>query len=156
MPNKKIKKKIDTKSKSKNKQNSNIKELKHTIAEKEEKYLRLLAEFDNYKKRKNVEIDNLIKYEGFDFFKSMLSIIDDIDRTLNIKDVKNNKSIHDGFSMIKNKIISLLDSKEIIAYESMNELFDPEFHEAVMVKEVINNLILDKQGSYIDCTLFFG
>ena len=54
----KSKKKIDTKSKSKNKQNSNIKELKHTIAEKEEKYLRLLAEFDNYKKRKNVEIDN--------------------------------------------------------------------------------------------------
>ena len=36
---------------------------------------------------------------------------------------------------IKNKIISLLDSKEIIAYESMNELFDPELHEAVMVKK---------------------
>ena len=135
MPNKKVKKKTDTKNKSTNKQNSNIKELKHTVKEKEQKYLRLLAEFDNYKKLKNIEIDNLIKYEGFDFFKSMLSIIDDIDRTLDIKDVKNNKSIHDGFSMIKNKIISLLDSKEIIAYESMNELFDPELHEAVMVKK---------------------
>ena len=135
MPNKKVKKKTDAKSKLANKKKSTIKELNKTIKEKEEKYLRLLAEFDNYKKRKNIEIDSLIKYEGFDFFKSMLSIIDDIDRTLNIKDVKNNKSIYDGFSMIKNKIISLLDSKEIIAYKSMNELFDPELHEAVMVKK---------------------
>jgi len=131
MPNKKIK----SKSKSASKQNIKIKELEKNIIEKEEKYLRLLAEFDNYKKRKGVEIDNLIKYEGFDFFKSMLSIIDDIDRTLNIKDLKKNKSIYNGFSMIKNKIMSLLDSKEIVAYDSMNQVFNSDLHEAVMVKK---------------------
>ena len=135
MPNKKVKKKSVSKNKSTGKKNTNLKELKEVVKGKEDKYLRLLAEFDNYKKRKNIEIDNLIKYEGFDFFKSMLSILDDIDRTLNIKDVKNNKSIHDGFSMIKNKITSLLDSKEIIAYESMDESFNPDLHEAVMVKK---------------------
>jgi len=135
MPNKKVKKKSIPKNKSTGKKNTNLKELKEVVKGKEDKYLRLLAEFDNYKKRKNIEIDNLIKYEGFDFFKSMLSILDDIDRTLNIKDVKNNKSIHDGFSMIKNKITSLLDSKEIIAYESMDESFNPDLHEAVMVKK---------------------
>ena len=84
MPNKKVKKKSIPKNKSTGKKNTNLKELKEVVKGKEDKYLRLLAEFDNYKKRKNIEIDNLIKYEGFDFFKSMLSILDDIDRTLNL------------------------------------------------------------------------
>tara|TARA_Y100000590_G_scaffold463852_1_gene631682 strand:- start:1001 stop:1492 length:492 start_codon:yes stop_codon:yes gene_type:complete len=131
MPNKKT----TSKTKTANKQKAKIKELEKNIIDKEEKYLRLLAEFDNYKKRKNLEIDNLIKYEGFGFFKSMLSIMDDIDRTLDIKDVKKNKSIFDGFSMIKNKIMTLLDKKEIIAYDSVNQVFDSAIHEAVMVKK---------------------
>ena len=135
MPIKKVNKKTTSKNKSTKKQNIKIKELENIVKKNEEKYLRLLAEFDNYKKRKGFEIDNLIKYEGFNFFKSLLSILDDIDRTLDIKDVKNNKSIYNGFSMIKNKIMSLLDLKEIIAYNSINELFNPDLHEAVMVKK---------------------
>ena len=62
--------------------------LEEVLVIEQDKNLRLIAEFDNYKKRKSTEIDNLIKYEGFDFFKSLLSILDDIDRTLIIKDVK--------------------------------------------------------------------
>jgi molecular chaperone GrpE len=101
----------------------------------EDKNIRLLAEFDNYKKRKNTEIDNLIKYEGYDFFKNLIGILDDIDRTLKIKDVMNNKSIYKGISMIKNKIISFLDSKNIKSFNSKNELFNPDYHEALMVKK---------------------
>ena len=112
-----------------------IKELDVLIKNSEDKNIRLLAEFDNYKKRKNLEIDNLIKYEGYDFLKNLLSIIDDIDRTLNIKDVQNKKSIFNGVSMIKNKILSLLDSHSIISFESVNELFNPDLHEALMVKK---------------------
>tara|TARA_Y100000590_G_C15736887_1_gene1018837 strand:- start:2512 stop:3003 length:492 start_codon:yes stop_codon:yes gene_type:complete len=131
MPTKKNNKKTSTKTA----KNSKLNELKSAIKDYEEKNLRLLAEFDNYKKRKNNEIDQLIKYEGYDFFKSLLVILDDIDRTLELKDVKKNKSIYDGFSMIKGKIISLLDSKNIKPYLSLNEKFDPELHEAVMVKK---------------------
>jgi len=101
----------------------------------EDKNIRLLAEFDNYKKRKNSEIDNLIKYEGYDFFKNLIGILDDIDRTLKIKDVMNNKSIYKGISMIKNKIISFLDSKNIKSFNSKDELFNPDYHEALMVKK---------------------
>ena len=141
---KKIKTKINKKSKnnSRNKPFNKIKRLDDVIKDQEEriktsddKYIRLLAEFDNYKKRKNIETDNLIKYEGFDFFKSLLNILDDIDRTLKVKDVKKNKSIYNGFSMIKDKIISLLDSKNIIPYNSLNKIFDPNLHEALMVKK---------------------
>ena len=128
-------KKNTTKKKSVNKKTSKIKELEQTIKNNEQKYLRLLAEFDNYKKRKSNEIDNMIKYEGFDFFKDLLSILDDIHRTLEIKDVKKNKSIFDGITMINNKIKSLLDSKGIISYDSINQDFNPDLHEAVMVKK---------------------
>ena len=101
----------------------------------EDKNIRLLAEFDNYKKRKNSEIDHLIKYEGYDFFKNLIGVLDDIDRTLKIKDVVDNKSIYKGISMIKNKILSFLDSQNIKSFNSKDELFNPDYHEALMVKK---------------------
>ena len=139
---KKTVKKKTTSKISKSKQN--ISDLKNKLKISEDKHVRLLAEFDNYKKRKNNEIEKFIKYEGFDFFKSVLPILDDIDRTLNLKDVKNNKSIFDGFSMIKSKIANLLELKEIATYNSIDESFNPEFHEAIMMKKskiiIVENL----------------
>ena len=136
------KKSISKKIKSK----QNISDLKKQIKDAEDKHMRLLAEFDNYKKRKICEIEKLIKYEGFDFFKSVLPILDDIDRTLNLKDVIKNKSIYDGFSMIKSKILNLLESKEISTYNSLNESFNPDFHEAIMMKKTKkdSNIVIEE------------
>ena len=136
------KKSISKKIKSK----QNISDLKKQIKDAEDKHMRLLAEFDNYKKRKISEIEKLIKYEGFDFFKSILPILDDIDRTLNLKDVIKNKSIYDGFSMIKSKILNLLESKEISTYNSLNESFNPDFHEAIMMKKTKkdSNIVIEE------------
>ena len=136
------KKSISKKIKSK----QNIPDLKKQIKDAEDKHMRLLAEFDNYKKRKINEIEKLIKYEGFDFFKSILPILDDIDRTLNLKDVIKNKSIYDGFSMIKSKILNLLESKEISTYNSLNESFNPDFHEAIMMKKTKkdSNIVIEE------------
>ena len=136
------KKSISKKIKSK----QNISNLKKKIKDAEDKHMRLLAEFDNYKKRKISEIEKLIKYEGFDFFKSVLPILDDIDRTLNLKDVIKNKSIYDGFSMIKSKILNLLESKEISTYNSLNESFNPDFHEAIMMKKTKkdSNIVIEE------------
>ena len=131
----KSKKKVKKKTTLKSSKSQNISDLKSKLKTSEDKHIRLLAEFDNYKKRKNNEIDKFIKYEGFDFFKSVLPILDDIDRTLDLKDVKNNKSIFDGFSMIKTKIANLLESKDIVTYNSLDESFNPEFHEAIMMKK---------------------
>jgi molecular chaperone GrpE len=131
-PKKKIKKVSSSITK---KLKDQITTLKSDLENAEDKNIRLLAEFDNYKKRKNTEIDNLIKYEGFDFFKNLLSVLDDIDRTLGIKDVKGNNSIYKGISMIKNKIISFLDSKNIKSFISKDESFNPDYHEALMVKK---------------------
>ena len=136
------KKSISKKIKSK----QNISDLKKQIKDAEDKHMRLLPQFDNYKKRKINEIEKLIKYEGFDFFKSVLPILDDIDRTLNLKDVIKNKSIYDGFSMIKSKILNLLESKEISTYNSLNESFNPDFHEAIMMKKTKkeSNIVIEE------------
>ena len=140
-PNKKANKVNEVK-----KLKSKISDLNKLLKNNEDRNVRLLAEFDNYKKRKIIEIDKLIKYEGFDFFKNLLSILDDIERTLNIKEVKNEKSIYSGISMIKNKIISLLDSHNVVSFESVNEKFNPDIHEALMVKKTSkkSDLILEE------------
>ena len=141
---KKIPKKKNISKKIKSKQNTS--DLKKQIKDAEDKHVRLLAEFDNYKKRKINEIEKLIKYEGFDFFKSVLPILDDIDRTLNLKDVIKNKSIYDGFSMIKSKILNLLESKEISTYNSLDESFNPDLHEAIMMKKTKkdSNIVIEE------------
>ncbi len=140
-------KKTTKKSKSSSlKLKKNIDDLKNKIKVNEDKYIRLLAEFDNYKKRKINEIEKLVKYEGFDFFKSVLPILDDLDRTLNLKDVKNRKSIFEGFNMIKSKILNLLELKKIVTYDSIGDIFNPEFHEAIMMKKTKkdSNLIIEE------------
>ena len=121
------------------KKNEILLKLEEDLKSKKEKYIRLLAEFDNYKKRKDLEKENLIKYEGYDLFKSFLSILDDIDRTLNIKEIKNNNSIFNGISMIKDKIINLFEAQGINSFESINEDFNPEYHEAIMTKKSKKN-----------------
>ena len=151
MPKTKVKKNKNSNTKKKatslNKNLRNkINDLNIEVQSNKDKHLRLLAEFDNYKKRKSNEIEKLIKYEGYDFFKSLLSILDDIDRTLIIKDVKENKSIYNGVKMIKDKILSLLNSKNIIEYKSVKEVFNPDLHEAIMVKKSSHkkNIIIEE------------
>ena len=58
-----------------------IKELNSNIDDQNEKYLRLKAEFDNYRKRKDLEIIDILKYDGESIIKEFLSIIDDLYRS---------------------------------------------------------------------------
>ena len=99
------------------------------------KNIRLLAEFDNFKKRNLEDKRKLLKYDGVDFVVSLLPILDDIDRTLNLKELKSNKTIFDGINMIRDKINKTLEEKGIKTYISLNKSFDTEYHEALMMKK---------------------
>ena len=92
--------KSDKQKKSKQKKNQidrkhqlekNIEELTLQLSQIEDKHLRLKAEFDNFRKRKEQEVINLIRYEGSDVIKNMLSIADDLDR---MKDVVEHPVLH--------------------------------------------------------------
>ena len=117
------------------KKTDNLKKYKDELADLKNKNIRLLAEFDNFKKRNLEDKRKLLKYDGVDFIISLLPILDDIDRTLNLKELKPNKTIFDGINMIRDKIKKILKEKGVKTYNSLNESFDTEYHEALMMKK---------------------
>ena len=112
-----------------------INDLEQRLTESNDKNLRLLAEFENFKNRSQLEKNKLRKYEGIDAFRSMLSILDDFDRTLKLPELKKNKSLDEGLNMIVEKVISIFNDVGIVSYDSMGKKFDTELHEALMTKK---------------------
>ena len=128
--------------KKKTSQKNNLKKFKDQIAElqkflidSKEKNTRLLAEFDNYKRRKSDEYNRLIKYDGLDLVKAILPILDDMDRTLKLKELKENKVVFSGINMINEKLLKTLNDIGVVHYKSIDEDFNPDFHEAIMMKK---------------------
>tara|TARA_B100001123_G_C15235911_1_gene997104 strand:- start:31 stop:528 length:498 start_codon:yes stop_codon:yes gene_type:complete len=113
----------------------NVKKLEQEIKDSKNKYVRLLAEFDNFKKRNLEERRKILQYDGMDFVISLLPIIDDLDRTLSLEELKKNKNIYDGLNMIRDKINKVLCDKGVESYISTGEIFNTEFHEALMMKK---------------------
>ena len=91
----KIKQKVTEKV---SKKKSDFKKVESELNTLKDKHIRLKAEFENFRRRKAEEISKLLQYEGENVIKGFLPILDDIDRTLDLKDEKNNKSIFDLFS----------------------------------------------------------
>ena len=120
--------------------------LKDTVNDTKEKNVRLLAEFDNYKRRITENIIEKNKYDGVDLIKEIIPIIDDVDRILNIESIIKEKSVYDGIVLIKNKFLSVLNDYGINSYESVGEEFNPDFHEAIMMKKSkkASNIILEE------------
>ena len=111
-----------------------VKELKQELESFKNKNISLLAEFDNYKKRTSKQIDNIIKYEGENAFKSILKILDDIERVINTKN-NNIDSMINGIELIKTKFVNILKDLGVENFDSLNEKFNPDFHEAIMTKK---------------------
>ena len=111
-----------------------IKELKQELESFKNKNISLLAEFDNYKKRTSKQIDNIRKYEGENAFISILKILDDIERVIKIKN-NNIDSMINGIELIKTKFVNILKDLGVENFDSLNEKFNPDFHEAIMTKK---------------------
>jgi len=124
--------------------------LEKKITDYKEKNILLLAEFDNYKKRKIQERIDYEKYEGKKIFKEIIPIIDDIDRILELDGIKD-QSMIDGINLIKDKFIGILSDFGVESYESINQNFDPEYHEAIMMKKTkkkTNTILEEYQKGY--------
>ena len=111
--------------------NKKHKALKIENDDMKDKQIRLLAEFDNYRKRTATEKERLLNYEGEKIIKSFLSSFDDLERTMS-EEYKNSKSIQKGISIIISNIKKILNDNEIEEFLSIGEKFDPELHEALM------------------------
>lgn len=102
------------------------------ISEQKDKYLRLMAEFENYKRRTSKERIELIQTAGKDIIISLLEVLDDIDRAEKQLASSDDVAVQkEGIQLVFNKIKTNLQSKGVKAMESVNTDFDVEKHEAI-------------------------
>lgn len=121
-----------TKKKSKRKGADKVDVLKQEVSELKDKYLRLFAEFDNYKKRTVKERLELLRTAAQDTVSSLLPVLDDFDRAKKTADDENTEeTFSEGVLLVYNKLYSVLTNHGLQAMESNGAEFDPELHEAI-------------------------
>jgi molecular chaperone GrpE len=118
--------------KEEDKKDKEIGELKGRLSDLNDKYLRLSAEFDNYRKRTLKERSDLMKTAGGEALVSMLPVIDDLERALqSIEKATEIDPVKEGVLLIYNKFKDFLKTKGVIEVEAMNQVFDTDLHEAL-------------------------
>ena len=111
---------------------SQIEELNISFKEEQDKFLRLFAEFENYKKRTSKERLELYKTASQELMTALLPVMDDMDRASLEFTKSKEKSLVEGFSLIKNKFSETLKSQGLIIIQvNKGDEFDPELHEAI-------------------------
>lgn len=104
-----------------------------------EKYLRLAADYDNYRKRTQKEMGQIIEYAGEKVLRVMLPILDDLERALVNHDEESEttcQSLQEGLGLIYKKFRKILQDLQVEPIEAMHKSFDPDLHHAVLAREV--------------------
>lgn len=100
-------------------------------AELNDKFLRLLSEFDNFRKRSIKERIEFTKFAGEEIIRSLLPVVDDLERALSfMKENPDNPSL-EGIHLIYQKFINILKQKGVEEIKTVGETFNTDFHEAV-------------------------
>ena len=132
-------KKTKPKGKSKKKNEANnqeITQLKEQISSEKDRVLRLSAEFDNFQKRKQRELDEFKKFANETIFKQLLTVVDNLERAIaSTKENSDKKVLIEGVELTYKEIIKLLETFSVRAVEAENQTFDPNFHQAVTQEE---------------------
>jgi molecular chaperone GrpE len=111
-------------------------------------YLRLMAEYDNYRKRTIKEKADLIKNAGEKTLVGLLPIVDDFQRALeNIDNAKDLDAVKEGVDLIYQKFLSYLQQNGVKAIETLGEPFDADLHEAIATVPAQDE---EQQGKIID------
>lgn len=106
--------------------------LEAQVKEEKDKFLRLFAEFENYKKRTSKERIELFKTAGQDIMTALLPVIDDFDRCLVELNKQEDQSLTEGVVLIKDKFVSVLDQKGLKSMEvNAGDDFNADIHEAI-------------------------
>ena len=108
-------------------------EVEKQLNEYKDAYLRKAAEFDNFKRRNENEISNLLKYAAEPFIKNILSVYDDLERSLeHVKEDSSLDSLKKGIELVFDKFTKVLNAQGIKKIEAKGEPFDVDLHEALM------------------------
>ena len=118
------------------------------LANEKDKFLRLFAEFENYKKRTSKERIELFKTAGQDVLQSLLPVLDDFDRAQKIIEKSEDDAVKEGINLIHDKLKNTLKSKSLEQVEvNTGDTFDADLHEAITQIPAPNE---DLKGKIID------
>jgi molecular chaperone GrpE len=108
-----------------------VEQLKDQVGELNDRYLRLAAEFDNFKRRNAKERVEMIQTAGKDVITDLLDVLDDSERAEKQLESTQEIQVKEGVSLVFNKLRNILNSKGIKPMEAMNKDFNPDLHEAI-------------------------
>lgn len=127
-----------------------IEDLKAQVAKQKDDYLRLMAEFDNFRRRTLREKADLVKTGGEACMKAILPVIDDFERALQAVDNSNDiDALKEGVGLIYNKFRTYLDQNGVKEMETIGQVFDADKHEAIAQIPAASP---EQKGTIIDCT----
>ena len=102
------------------------------LTEANDKYLRLYADFENFRKRASKERMDQLKYAGEDVLKQLIPVMDDFDRAIKASEnVTDAKTIKEGINLVHSKFKNLLSQSGVAEMNATGKVFDPEVHDAV-------------------------
>lgn len=117
-------------------ENKKIAELEKEVADLKDRFLRKVAEFENYKRRNENDQLNLIKYAAESFIIKLLPVVDDFERSLeHIESAKNNDALKEGIKLVYDKLIKVLDEQGVKKIDAVGKPFDVHYHEALMQRK---------------------
>ncbi len=128
---------------------------KQEAKETYDRFLRVSAEFENYKKRSAREMDDFRKYANQSLVKEMLAVVDNLERALNSSNgnSSNDKCMADGVNLTLKEILKVFEKFNVKPIESIGQPFDPNFHQAMMQEETEdyseNTVITELQKGYL-------
>lgn len=131
---KKSKKEQDYKEELKKKEeefNKKIEEVEGKLAKEKDDYVRLMAEFETFRRRSSEDRLNLISSAAADTIKGLLPVLDDCERAMEILEKSSDEAAKEGTSLIYTKLMDYLKTRGLAKIEAKGEDFNTDFHEAV-------------------------
>ncbi|MBI2608515.1 MAG: nucleotide exchange factor GrpE [Deltaproteobacteria bacterium] len=123
------------------------------VRDAKEALLYLKAEFENYKRRREKEKENFLKYNNESLLRSLLTVVDHLERACEHKDSESAHNILLGVKMTLQEFKNVLNKYGVSEIESVGKLFDPHFHEALghekTEKEKENHIMSELQKGYM-------
>lgn len=127
---------------------SDLEALEQRISELNNQYIRMAADFDNYRKRQAQERESLLKYGAENTIKGLLVVIDTFERAQkSLADVDDVEKVKEGFDVVYKQLSDALQKLGVKTIETNGQKFDPNLHEAVMQtpsEEVEDHMILQE------------
>lgn len=104
--------------------------LREELETERDKYLRLAAEYENYRRRTKLEQATAAEKGKHELLQRLIALADDFDLALANADDASDERIVEGLQLIERRLKSILDANDVVAFDSIGEVFNPELHEA--------------------------